>query len=331
MSSNIASRKVPLLCAGHSRPVPELSYSRKQNSGHFYLISSCLDGKPMLRDGVTGDWIGSFIGHKGAVWCSRLNSTAHQSVTASADYTAKLWSSVNGDVLHTFPQKKLAKAVDFSTDDAKIIVGGAEKVLNIYDLQRPDVIASSLVGHTDSIKVVLWNPNSVNEIMSSGADSMLRLWDIRSGAVIQSVVMSQPISNVEYTVTTKYITTTCGRDVDFRDPQTLQTVRSHKVTYDINTASLHPQQRYFVTGGADFWVRIHDFETGKELELHRGHHGPVHCIRFAPDGETFASGSEDGTIRLWLTDNKDYGNWRLSKENAEKGPEERVPSDGAPS
>lgn len=65
-----------------------------------------------------------------------------------------------------------------------------------------------------------------------------------------------------------------------------QVYLSFKLSYPPSTASIHPiwKDRFVTGSSADGWVRVHSASTGEELEVYKGHHGPVHSISYVSSG-----------------------------------------------
>lgn len=293
-------QQVPLVCHGHSRPIVEISYSNVTEDGYF-LMSASKDGKPMIRDGESGDWIGTFEGHKGAVWSACLNKPATHALSASADFSARVWNAITGDEMFSFQHKHIVRTAHFSQDSHYVLTGGMEKIIRIYDLSRPEADPLVMEGSSTGIRIGLWFDND-NTILSASQDvGGIRLWDTRTLQPARTLDTPEPVTSIEVSRDGQMMTTTDGKDIKFWDTNKWEVVKSYSMEYLTESASLNPEKTKFVAGGEDMWVRIFDFETGEELECNKGHHGPVHCVRFAPDGESYASGSEDGTIRIWST------------------------------
>lgn len=321
----------PLVCRGHTRPIPSLSFSPLEADGKYLLSSSCKDGTPMLRDGQTGDWMGSFIGHKGCCWAIKLSSDGRRAITGSADFSAKVWDASNGDCILTLPHHHIVRCVDLSADGNRAVTGGFEKKLRIWDVQAllaagPDSTpqaSTSLVkdgdetgkglAHDGVVRAVVWDDRN-GQIISAGEDKALKFWDIASGKCTHEIKVQEPISSMERNMDERgMISLTYGNTVDFIDPKSREVYLTFKLPYPPSTASIHPvlADRFVTGSSADGWVRVHDSKTGEEREVYKGHHGPVHAISYSPDGALYASGSEDGTIRMWLTTSMTYGLWKF--------------------
>lgn len=174
-------------------------------------------------------------------------------------------------------------------------------------------------------------------VLAAGEDGAIRFWNVDESdpskqlvrTLTVSVEKGEGIRDMELTTIQPsgrtVLTVASGQHVTFFDASTYQQVASYKVPIHFGAeggASLHPSGRKFIAGGgrrggsmalksaeneatelgSDLKVYVYDFATGKELEAHKGHHGPIRCLRYHPDGKSYATGSEDGTIRLWKTD-----------------------------
>lgn len=288
----------PIICPGHSRPVPDIEYSPVTQDGYF-LISSCLDGKAMLREGKSGDWIGTFMGHKGAVWSARLNRDATKATTASADFSAKLWCAVTGKELHHFPHRHIVKTAIFSEDGSKLFTGGQEKKLRVYDINQPEAEPSVLEGHEASVSYIC-TTGDPNLVVTGGAEKNARIWDLRSAECVKILETQEEVTCMTRSHDNTTISTTSGQTATMWDATTFEKIKSFTLDRSLDCVAYHPEQKRFLTGSdAELWVRVYDFETGEEVDCHKGHHGPVRSLAFAPEGTCYASGSVDGTIRIW--------------------------------
>ena len=149
------TRQIPIVMPGHTRPLAELQWSTVDEpqlpEKRTLLVSACHDKMPMLRDGATGDWIGTFAGHKGAVWSCRLDPKAYLAATASGDFSAKVFDAITGKELFAFPHRHIVKTVDFSPDSRLLATGVHEGLLRIFNLQQPKEDPITILQSSDEV------------------------------------------------------------------------------------------------------------------------------------------------------------------------------------
>lgn len=56
-----------------------------------------------------------------------------------------------------------------------------------------------------------------------------------------------------------------------------------------------------ICGGGDGRVYVTELPTYKRIDTLQSHNKSINCVQFAPDGNTFASGANDSTIRIYKT------------------------------
>eukprot|EP00049_Salpingoeca_infusionum_P005688 m.95315 g.95315 ORF g.95315 m.95315 type:complete len:314 (-) comp13055_c0_seq3:2123-3064(-) len=308
--ANAATPPTCLTCMGNEKAVVDIAFSGITLDGPFFATAS-LDGKPMLRNGVTGDWIGTFQGSKAAVWSVDIDANAEIVATGAADYTAKLWDAMSGQSTHEFACKKIVKSVSLSRDTNLLATASTDGTVRVFDKR---VGSESVSEHaTQTVPSCVIFAENATSVLFGSDDATLSVWHPQHETV-QTQSLSGPIKDLHRQPGKGLVITTTAA-IHIHDEVKLNPLQDAFAIpdgIDAHSACVNPSSQYpsIVWGGSDNIVHTMCSKTGQETAAYRGHHGTIRCVRTSPDGELTATCAEDGTVRLWPTvPGKKYGLW----------------------
>jgi RNA polymerase sigma factor (sigma-70 family) len=205
-----------------------------------------------------------------------------------------VWNPRTGEKLRTFPADGASFAI---SPDGKLIACGGLQVIRLYELatgkrvrelrgSRRQLAIVSLAFSPDGTTLISTGrpPTPEREDVSPLAimPNAMRLWDMATGAERPSALNGVVVGRLG---SAPIAFSTDGRTV------------VHASSYDASS----------------YDISLREVATGGERIRLTGHKGEPRAFALSPDGKTLASGSMDGTVRLWdLLSGKEVG--RLGKE-----------------
>lgn len=260
-------------------------------------------------------------------------------ITASEDHTLKLWNlqktvpakksaSLDVEPLYTFRSHNgPVLCLAMSGNGEQCYSGGLDGAIHCwnlpnanidpYDSFEPDVLNTTLDGHTDAVWGLSVNHQQL-QLLSCAADGFVKLWSPQSKIPLLNSFVSEPDgvpSSVDFVrdETNKIVAAYNSAHCVIYDTETAKPVVRLESSPDavnnvigkqINRVVCHPTLALTITAHEDRHIRFWDNNTGKLVHSMVAHLDAVTSLAVDPNGLYLLSGSHDCSIRLWHLDNK---------------------------
>jgi serine-threonine kinase receptor-associated protein len=126
-----------------------------------------------------------------------------------------LWDAITGEEKAEFAHGKIVKDICFSPEESHLLSGGHEKILRLWDIERPDAQPDVFPEQTTWVRHLVWNQLQPFSVISSGDDNILRIWDIRTKEIVRELTLEAPVTSLTISRDFKFVTTTSGSKVTF--------------------------------------------------------------------------------------------------------------------
>lgn len=221
-------------------------------------------------------------GHLGKIYSMQWATDSRHLISASQDGKMIIWDSWTTNKKHAIALRSSWVMTCALSPSSKFVAsGGLDNACSVYSIQETEAAMSSskngagglpyvrpireLQGHIGFVSCCRFIDDG--QILTSSGDTTCSLWDIE-----------RSLAKVNFR----------GHTGDVMSLALLCPLASN--TENINN---------FISVGCDATARIWDIRSGKCERIFVGHESDINGLAIFPDGQSFATGSDDTTVRLF--------------------------------
>lgn len=297
---------------GHRGPVKRLL----PLAGNRMASIGGTDNELRLWDSEGGTLKAALRGHGNQVYCLAASLDGDYVATGGRDSHVHLWDASTEHAQSEIPRPSqwwwCVWSLAFSADGRTLIAGDGNGVVRLWDVAKGE-----FAGYLPSSKNVD-DPTPVHEgktfvgvlpeeqggLVVTVGDRNIKLWDLAERRLIREVRDAHRFGSC-MTVSPNGQRLFVGDDEgkvrewqipDLSERGTLIQLQG------CNVWGLACSQDYLAFGGTDNGVHIWSLREKRRVQILEDHTDNVSTLAFSGDGMLLASGSHDGTVRLWRVD-----------------------------